>query len=109
MHGVGMVHEKAHVLYVALRLSPSPFCEIFQNFYCCFFCHELNNYLLSCSSSSFFCPFFQRPESFSAFVISHSNWPLVLRNSSAAHFSNAFILSSSRRSTNFLLAINFSG
>src|SRR5690606_6717462 len=46
------------------------------------------------------------PAFFSASCISHSNCPLVLRNSSAAHFSTAFInFSSILRAKGFLFAI----
>src|SRR5690606_20595815 len=52
---------------------------------------------------------FRRPDSFKALLISHSSCPLVLRNSSAAHFSTAFNNSGSRRRTNgFFCAIQFS-
>lgn len=46
------------------------------------------------------------PDFFKASLISHSNCPLVLRNSSAAHFSTAFInFSSILRAKGFLFAI----
>jgi len=41
-----------------------------------------------------------RPASFSALVMMYSNCPLVLRNSSAAHFSTALSVRGSSRRTN---------
>src|SRR6187549_1071608 len=50
---------------------------------------------------------FNRPASRNALAMIHSSWPLVLLNSSAAHFSTAFSNSAStRRANGFFWAIS---
>lgn len=51
--------------------------------------------------------FFSRPLFFSASAMIHCSCPLVLRNSSAAHFSIASIVSASTRRTKFLVEDSF--
>ena len=65
--------------------------------------------LLSLLSSSFFFlfVFFNRPLLRSASAIIHWSWPLVERNSSAAHASMAFMVSASMRSTKLLVVDSF--
>ena len=52
--------------------------------------------------------FFFLPDFFSASAIIHCSWPLTERNSSAAHFSTASIVSGSTRSRKVLVLLSFS-
>ena len=52
--------------------------------------------------------FFALPCFFSASAMIHCSWPLVERNSSAAHFSMAANVSASMRKTKFFVLLSFS-
>ena len=62
-------------------------------------------YVIMCLTALVYCGFLagRRPERRRASSMSHWSWPLIERNSSAAHFSRASIVAASTRSTKLLV------